>query len=212
MEKKKIYVVGKGMDTNYADWMNGELVNNMEAADLVVFTGGADVSPYIYGDEHNPKTGNNPERDRYELKEFRAAVDQNKHIIGICRGSQFSCAASGGRLVQHQENPNFIHPIQTSSGSTVLITSTHHQAMYPYDMNPEEYKVLAWTEGVSPIHENGRGEEISPTPFKEVEICYFPKTKALGIQGHPEMMNKNKYPETFAYLENLLDSHLNDKL
>jgi gamma-glutamyl-gamma-aminobutyrate hydrolase PuuD len=208
--KRKIYVVGGAL--GYANWMQGKIVKTIQEADLVVFTGGEDVSPHIYGEEKNPKTGNNERRDDEEAEIFRLALYLNKHIIGICRGSQFTCAMSGGRLVQHQQNPHYIHDITTSTGEVIPITSTHHQAMYPYDMYEGNYKLLAWTEGISKMHENGLEKEISDKPFKEAEICYFPKTKVLGIQGHPESMAAHKYPTTFEYLSQLLDNHLEDKL
>lgn len=206
---KKIYIVSKAK--HYANWMNGEVVDNLDEADIVVFTGGEDVTPSLYNEPKNPLTHCSPLRDSKEASIFNKAYLAGKHIIGICRGSQFTCVMSGGRLIQHQINPSFIHEITTHAG-TFPITSTHHQAMYPYDMNPENYKVLAWTEGLCGKHENGDRNEISDTPFKEVEICYFPKTKVLGIQGHPEMMEVDKYPDTFTYLQTLLNAHLKNEL
>lgn len=212
MSKLKVYVVGKGT-ARYINWIqNAELVHSLIDSDLVLFTGGEDVDPSIYKEPKNQKTFSNIERDRYELEIFKKAVTNNKHIIGICRGSQFLCAVNGGRLVQHQENKNFMHNITTSDGREIPISSTHHQAMYPYDMNPADYKLLAYTEGISKMHEDGLGKEISERPFKEVEICYFPKTKSLGIQGHPEMMDQKQFADTFEYLDELLKNHLNDTL
>lgn len=207
---RKIYVVGGNKE--YASWMQGQVVDNIYESNLVVFTGGEDVSPSLYGEPEHPRTMTNPKRDAREMDMFNTATRLKKHIIGICRGSQFTCVASGGRLVQHQENPLHLHPIQTSDERSVLITSTHHQAMYPYDMVDGDYKVLAWTEGLSKFHENGEQKEISDKPFKEVEVCYFPKTKVLGIQGHPEMLPRSRNAETFAYLDELLDNHMKDKL
>lgn len=207
---RKIYIVGKAK--HYASWMQGELTSSLQDANLVVFTGGEDVTPNLYGEKKNEHTHNNPARDEYEIGIFKKAKELGKHIIGICRGSQFTCVMSGGRLVQHQLNPHYIHEIKTSDGSEILITSTHHQAMFPYGLPKEDYKVLGWTEGISPFHQNGEGKEISTEPFKEVEICHFPKTRVLGIQGHPESMNVDKNPKTFEYLRAILDAHLNDKL
>lgn len=81
---RKIYVVGNS--TGYIRWMDGELVDNMKDADLVVFTGGEDVDPQLYGDPRNPTTSSNLTRDRYEVLEFNEALELKKHIIGICRG------------------------------------------------------------------------------------------------------------------------------
>jgi len=209
--KRKIYVVGGSNE--YANWMQGEIVHNMEDADLVLFTGGEDVTPLLYGDPKHPFTGNNYDRDLRETEKFKKAQELGKHVIGICRGSQFTCAMSGGRLVQHQENPHLYHQIRTSDGKQITISSTHHQAMFPYDMNKEDYKILAWTKDMLRYHQDGNGQEmINNRDLGEVEICYFPKTKVLGIQGHPEFMDKKRYPDTFDYLTNLLDNHMEDKL
>lgn len=208
---RKIYIVGGGK--HYANWMQGEIVPQMEMADLVVFTGGEDVDPVLYGELTHPYTSSNINRDTRELAEFDKAQSMGKHMIGICRGSQFLCVMSEGRLVQHQENPHYTHPIKLQGrDGEIIITSTHHQAMYPYDMPSDEYKLLGYTIGISSIHQDGRQQEMIGDKFPEAEICYFPKTKALGIQGHPEAMDEKKYPETFAYLRELLDNHLNDKL
>jgi GMP synthase-like glutamine amidotransferase len=208
---KKIYVVGSAR--SYANWMKGTLVDTIDQADLVVFTGGEDVHPSLYKEPVGPRTITNIDRDIYEKRVFDKAVQLNKHIIGICRGSQFCCAASGGRLIQHQDNPQYIHDIFTHKNKKIQITSTHHQAQFPYNLREDEYKVLGWTEGISKIHLDGRDKEIAEVPFKEVEICYYPKTKVLAIQGHPESIyGLDKYKETFDYLDELLEDHMNDNL
>ncbi len=215
MTERKVYVVGGSYD--YANWMGMEVVRTSAEADVVLFTGGEDVHPDLYGEPMGNHTFSNFKRDVYESVEFQKAQDFGKHIIGICRGSQFVCVKSGGRLVQHQDNPHYIHPIKVGNGKKeILITSTHHQAQYPYDMPHGECKVIGWTEGISPFHLNGFNEPICKESelFREVEIAFYPKTKALGIQGHPEMMwsRRDSYKETFDYLHELLDKHLNNQL
>lgn len=199
---RKIYIVGGGV--GYANWMEGTIVDKMEDADLVVFTGGEDVHPDFYGHPRHPRTGANYPRDRYEMQQFDVATKLGKHIIGICRGSQLLCVANGGWLVQDQPNPKFVHPITTYDGKELLITSTHHQAAYPYNLPAENYQILGWTDGMLDHHENGMQGEMNPE--KECEIVYYPKGKCLGIQGHPEMMEQT-HP-TIAYLRNLLNMFL----
>jgi putative glutamine amidotransferase len=209
--KRKIYVVGP--QKGYANWMNGELVDTIEKADLVVFTGGEDVSPELYNEPSHPTTGNSPRRDKEEVIEYTKAKALNKSMIGICRGSQFLCVMAGGKLVQHQMNPLNVHSIETLDGKTIDITSSHHQAQYPFLLKPdEEYKLLAWTKGMSKYHFDGVGKELSLIDGKEAEIVYYPKIKALGIQGHPEWMGREEYKETFNYLDNLLNKHLAEEL
>jgi gamma-glutamyl-gamma-aminobutyrate hydrolase PuuD len=209
---KKVYVVGYG--EAYGKWIKeSKLVNTMEEADLVVFTGGEDVDPSMYNEKHGKFTSSNIRRDVKEMAEFEKANELKKPIIGICRGAQLSCVLSGGRLVQHQNNPEYIHGLVThDKRADIRITSTHHQAQFPYELPNEEYKLLAWTEGLSKVHLDGEDKEISPEPFAEAEIVYYPKTRALGIQGHPESMSRGAHPKTFEFLDELVDKLVNNKL
>jgi len=209
-EKRKIYVVGH--DNGYANWMKGKLVADMKDADLVVFTGGEDVSPELFNEPKHPKAYNSLARDKEETLQFIRAKGLGKKCIGICRGSQFLCIQAGGQLVQHQSNKYSVHPIQTYDNKEFKITSTHHQAQVPYFLKPEQYKMIAWTKGLSDFHENGWQQEIELLEAMEAEIVYYPEIKALGIQGHPEWMDRKVYPESFEYLDNLLDKFMDNKL
>lgn len=81
---KKIYVVGN--QHNYADFINDfVLVNDITKADIVIFTGGEDVDPSLYGCEKHQTTYSNIERDKAEVAEFNK-VRSDQLCIGICRG------------------------------------------------------------------------------------------------------------------------------
>jgi hypothetical protein len=103
--------------------------------------------------------------------------------------------------------------LQTYDGAKVKITSTHHNAMNPYRLPKEDYKLIAWTNTISPFHLNGEYRESYMQGEKEVEICYFRKTNALGIQGHPEMLyRKVGYHNTIRYCRGLVDKLLKGQL
>lgn len=210
--KRKIYVVGPALE--YANWMEGELVNSIIEADLVVFTGGEDVDPSIYDEPSHPQTYSNKNRDIIEKVAFKHCLTHKKHMIGICRGSQFLCVMNGGKLVQHQQNPSSYHNIDTFDNKTIVISSSHHQAAYPYNLVSTDYKLLGWTKGISKYHQNGESQEMLLVEGKEVEMLYFPKTKCLGIQGHPEWMYRkgNEPNETIIYLRDLLDKFMKDEI
>ncbi len=209
MKQRKIYVVGGSH--GYINWMEGIPAKNIKEADLVCFTGGEDVHPGIYGKDMHPTTSSNIHRDLIEKEMFQLAVELKKPIIGICRGSQFSCAMSGGILVQHQENPEFIHPMETNDGN-FLVSSTHHQAMYPFEMKKDAYKILGWTKNLSNYH-YGQSFKEELNPPVECEIVYFPKTRALGIQSHPELIYADvPIIETINYCRDLLNKHIAAKL
>jgi GMP synthase-like glutamine amidotransferase len=209
-------IYGVGGEDGYANWMNldsitdapPQIVGDMTNADLVLFTGGEDVTPAFYGEPAHDYTGSNIIRDTYERSEYRRALALGKPMIGICRGSQFLCVMNGGKLVQHQDNPRYVHDINLFDGTSVAITSTHHQAQFPWNLPSEKFVVLGWTENMLPFHENGMGQEMNPE--KECEIVFYPDTKCLAIQGHPEAMG-SAHP-TIGVLRHMLSLFMRDKL
>lgn len=206
MTTRKIYVVGPS--TNYAKWMEGTLVNSMAEADLVVFTGGEDVDPAMYGEEEvHPRTHFNTLRDGHENIAFDQAEMLGIPMIGICRGAQFLCMENGGVLIQDQPNPG-PHKMFTYDGNEFTTSSMHHQAMFPFNLPDEDYRVIGWTKGLLAHHQNGKQEEMDPPV--ECEVVYFPVTKCLGIQGHPEMMAIDS--PAVIYFRNLLTKFLDNTL
>jgi putative glutamine amidotransferase len=74
----------------------------LDAVDALIFSGGADIDPDLYGQDPHPETrGVNPERDRGELALLQAALARDMPVLAICRGSQVLNVARGGDLVQH---------------------------------------------------------------------------------------------------------------
>ena len=74
----------------------------LDAVDGLVFSGGSDLDPDLYGQEPHPETnGVVPERDSAELALLRAALERDLPVLAICRGSQILNVALGGDLIQH---------------------------------------------------------------------------------------------------------------
>jgi putative glutamine amidotransferase len=84
MDKLKIYVVGA--DYSYVRFLEQEIVNTIQEADIVFFTGGEDVTPSLYGAKTNRLSYYNTDRDDYEIKIFKKALALDKYMIGVCRG------------------------------------------------------------------------------------------------------------------------------
>ena len=73
----------------------------LDSVDGLLFTGGADLNPLLWGEEPSPKLGGiNAERDRAELILAQLAYNRNIPMFGICRGLQTLVAAFGGKLMQ----------------------------------------------------------------------------------------------------------------
>ncbi len=159
--------------------------------DLVVFTGGSDVSPKLYNQSAHPTTTTNWARDVREMEVFNHFSQQGIPCVGICRGSQFLCVMNGGSLIQHVSNHAIYgtHEAKTHDGRTIEVTSTHHQMMYPNGGEP--YILLAWAEGLSHFYQGGDKDFKVGKDFKEPEVVLWPEDKCLGFQGHPEYMPEN---------------------
>lgn len=116
---------------------------------------------------------------------------------------------NGGKLVQHMQHPSehsiIIHEEIEDvihKGAELFATSTHHQMQYPFNLPEENYRILASNPNKSKIHLGGNNEDMNPPC--DVEIAYYPKTKSLAIQMHPEYLNNDH--ETNRYLRYLLDN------
>lgn len=74
----------------------------LDLLDGLVFTGGPDLNPAVYGQEAHPEsTGFHDQRDRAELTLIREALRCDMPVLGICRGMQLLNVALGGDLHQH---------------------------------------------------------------------------------------------------------------
>jgi gamma-glutamyl-gamma-aminobutyrate hydrolase PuuD len=190
---KSIYVVGG--DKEYANWLPEMYhVDNVEDADLVMFTGGADVSPSYYNENRGTYTSINPSRDKEEIEIYKQAISLDKKIIGICRGSQLTCVMAGGRLIQHCTGHGIMgtHKIKWKSDEESDITSTHHQMQYPFDLPKEDYIMCAYSlSKKSDVYLDGDNNPIDiPKNFVEPEVVVYTKIDAIAIQGHPEYLDK----------------------
>jgi gamma-glutamyl-gamma-aminobutyrate hydrolase PuuD len=74
----------------------------LEALDGLLFSGGSDLDPDLYGADPHPETnGVHPGRDRAEIALLEAALERDMPVLAVCRGSQVFNVARGGDLVQH---------------------------------------------------------------------------------------------------------------
>ena len=167
-----------------------ELSQAFKICDGLLFTGGHDVGPAVYGQEKSEKCGDTCElRDNMEAYLLDRALEMNMPVFGICRGIQFFNAHLGGSLyqdlpseyeckVEHHMSPPYdrqAHGVEVKSDTLLAsiigagvheVNSYHHQAI----------KKLA--EGViaSAVSEDGLIEGI------EVKNRKF----AMAVQWHPE--------------------------
>lgn len=155
--------------------------------DGVVFTGGPDVDPSVYGQAPDPTVKVSSERDSMELNLMPMAIEASKPVFCICRGEQLLNVALGGTLWQdlpsmrgrgvdhNQSGKQFAHRNAVLSGAPlasligereILVNSLHHQAI---DKLATALKPMA-------VSEDGL-----------IEAVYMPeKPFVWGVQWHPE--------------------------
>lgn len=189
----KTYVVGP--QTGYSRFIeNCELVDKIEDAQVILFTGGEDINPEIYHCKKHPSTYFTRERDREEISAFKK-VRPDQLAVGVCRGVQLFCALYGGKLVQDCSNHWGCGRHEITNGKeTYVVTSIHHQMQYPFELKKEDYDVLFWSKGISNYYE---GEGIDSKKIEEngePEVTVYHRKglpTCFGVQGHPEMMGKD---------------------
>lgn len=176
---------------DYMNWCQAAPANSMEEATVVLFEGGSDVSSWVYNRRPHPSSYHDANRDRREIEVFKKARAMGKPMVGTCRGHQLLGALNGALLVQDQQN-RARHPISTEDGKTIMVTSSHHQAVAPWNLSSDDFRLIGWSKGESPYHwgeYDGDELVIGAAPDdRETEIIYWPKTRCLGSQGHIEWM------------------------
>lgn len=153
----------------------------------LILWGGEDISPKIYGE--SPKYTNASalpsERDALEILLVQEAVRLGKPILGICRGAQLLCALHGGKLWQHVTNhAGRYHFIELKTGQKIETNSLHHQMMRP----DKDAEILAQTPVALARKKYSENEVAIDDTTPDPEIVWFPKFRALGVQGHPEYL------------------------
>jgi len=171
-----------------------EITQLADMCDGFLFTGGHDVSAGLYGEEPiGDLIESCLKRDVMEKVYLEIAIDDNKPILGICRGIQLINAALGGSLYQdiplqyptkitHCQNaPYDVHvhtvsiiektPLFSLLNTTRLpVNSLHHQAI----------------KQLSPVL-----KEIAISEDGLIEAVYMPGHRFLwAVQWHPEYSHK----------------------
>lgn len=149
----------------------------------VLFTGGVDVEPALYGAQRSPRCGEiQPVRDFSELRLLELVLRRDLPVLGICRGIQLLNVGLGGTLRQHlpdvvsTNHSGTEHTVELLAGgwlrgltdqAIVPVNSYHHQAIGR--LSPELRACAVGPEGV-------------------IEAVERPCSRFFkAVQWHPEM-------------------------
>lgn len=160
--------------------------------DGILFTGGHDVSPSVYGEQKRDVCGEPcAARDTMEGILLDICIQAQKPALGICRGIQFFNAYLGGTLYQdlptdspstvehHMSAPydKYIHTVSLIKETplydllrvdTLPVNSYHHQAIA--NLSPKLKPMAIAEDGI-------------------VEAVYLPEHPFLwAVQWHPEFL------------------------
>ena len=172
-----------------------ELKELYSRLDGIVFAGGNDINPQLYGETPVPQTKDiSDERDRVESLLMRWTLADDKPLLAICRGFQLFNVVLGGSLYQdiptdlpdandheltaHKKDYTLIahrlqlepdtHLARITSSLQLDANSRHHQAI----------KTVGEGLRVSARSEDGVIEGLE----------HSQKTFAVGVQCHPESL------------------------
>lgn len=171
-----------GYTADGEDYLYKDLVYD---ADLIVFSGGEDINPILYG-EDNRHSYFNADRDLLELEILRMGIALGKKLLGVCRGHQLINAHLGGKLVQDLRSDLKInHP-------------GFHKLK---DIAENSFAGRYFSSGVNSLHHQGvikAGEGLNVTSFYGGVIESTENENIITVQWHPEFMG-----DSYDFFENI---------
>lgn len=174
-----------------------------ERLDGLLISGGGDIEPARYGAATSVFTTEvDPDRDQIETRLIQWTIEDDKPLLGICRGHQVLNVALGGTLIQdvREEVPGslrhdgpsddwfirFAHDVQVARGSKLYealglsdehlpVNSMHHQSVG--EIAPSLCVVARAQDGI-------------------VEGLEHPERRfAVSVQWHPEALAEREIPQ-----------------
>lgn len=153
--------------------------------DLIIFSGGEDIDPNIYGSSNKHSYGINKVRDNVELNILANALkNTDAKILGVCRGHQLINAYLGGKLVQD---------IYSNYGTTHISPHTL-QIMDDYSLT----NYILNDRKVNSLHHQGvvyTGNNLKAVSIHKNVVESTESKRIFSVQWHPEFMGDDKFFE-----------------
>ncbi len=173
---------------------NDEFNQIYELCDGFLMTGGQDVNPTCYKEEVSQHCGKwNDMRDRLELMILHKAYEDNKVVLGICRGFHLINVMLGGTLYQDlpmlfQGNTEIQHAMEAPYDRKFHTVRIHNDSPLALCVEKEEI-------GVNSYHHQGikkLGMDLDIMASAQdglIEaVCSRSKKFLWGVQWHPEFL------------------------
>lgn len=194
--------------TNYFMIHHGfRVAKSIADADIIIFNGGVDIGTELYKEKPIlgvPLQASN--RDLNEKALFKDYAGSGKLFFGICRGAQLLNVLNGGTLWQDVNKHGQNHMVTLCETEQLLeVTSTHHQMMRP---NLSSGVVLAKAEE-STRKCTATEEIVGLDSDGDIEIVWYPKTRSLCVQGHPEYVPDSLFAE---YTVGLIHKYMKEEV
>ena len=158
--------------------------------DGIILTGGPDVRPELFGEQIIPACGEiSDERDAFEIKLYKMAIEADKPILGICRGAQVMNIAAGGNIYQDiysQTGTMLAHHTLDGVKSFHNVSITNKDALEKMKFSDVEFVVNSYHH--QSVKDLGEGyEAVAYSPDGLIEAIYMPSRRfVVGVQWHPE--------------------------
>ncbi len=189
----KIAIAGRLQDThNYEKAMNrleipyktSLSLSEIRSCDGLLLPGGGDITPAFFGQKNIGSKKIDTELDIIQLQAVEQMLQNQKPILGICKGMQIINVYFGGTIIQHMKQHEaheytsqdqyhesmilkntFLYSLY---GDGLTVNSAHHQCIGKpgHDLNMAQYSI----------------------PDQVPEALYHSEYPIFGVQWHPERL------------------------
>lgn len=183
-----------------------------ERCDAILFAGGNDPDPQLYGEEADHTVADVSKlRDTVEVQLMRWSLDDKRPILGICRGMELLNIVRGGNL--YQDIAQHL-PAASNHNLSNAKKDVHHIA---HNLTVQAGSKLATVLGVTTIGANTHhhqaikklGDGLQAVAWAEdgvIEAVEDPKQSfVIGVQSHPESLEAKTVTEWQAVFHSFVE-------
>lgn len=171
-----------------------------DTVDGILFAGGNDLTPTLYGQEKTTTKDNSEARDAFEMALMKRALETDKPVLAICRGMQLLNVARGGSL--YQDIQTEVSGKDNHSSSNEAKSIEHLAHTLTIDPASKLSQILGNTNIRSNSHHHQAvkivGEGLTVTARAEDDIIEgledADRTYVVGVQSHPESLFRRAEP------------------